>query len=47
MQSPENTKEDKKAFLIEQYKEIEEQNRMGKTRNLKKRREHFIQGWVQ
>ena len=38
---------DKKAFLSDQYKEIEEQNRMGKTRNLKKRREHFIQGWVQ
>ena len=25
---------DKKAFLSHQYKEIEEKNRMGKTRNL-------------
>ena len=25
---------DKKAFLSEQYKEIEENNRMGKTRNV-------------
>ena len=37
MQSPENSKEDKKAFLIEQCKEIEEQNRMGKTRILFKK----------
>ena len=28
---------DKKAFLSEQYKEIEENNRMGKTRNLFKK----------
>ena len=28
---------DKKAFLTEQYKEIEEKNRMGKTRNLIKK----------
>ena len=31
---PENSK--KKAFLSDQCKEIEENNRMGKTRNLKK-----------
>ena len=30
---------DKKAFLIEQCKEIEENNRMGKTRDLKKVRD--------
>ena len=28
---------DKKAFLSEQFKEIEENNRMGKTRNLFKK----------
>ena len=28
---------DKKAFLIDQYKEIEENNRMGKTRDLVKK----------
>ena len=27
-------KRDEKAFLSEQYKEIEENNRMGKTRDL-------------
>ena len=39
---------DKKAFLSEQCKEIEENNRMGKTeiysRKLEIPREHFIQG---
>ena len=38
---------DKKAFLSDQYKEIEENNRMGKTRDLFKKirilREHFMQ----
>ena len=38
---------EKKAFLSEQYKEIEENNRMGKTRDLFKKirhtREHFMQ----
>ena len=38
---------DKKAFLCDQCKEIEENNRMGKTRDLFKKirdaREHFIQ----
>ena len=42
---------DKKAFLSDQYKEIEENNRMGKTRDLFKKirdpREHFIQRWAQ
>ena len=41
---------DKKAFLSEQCKEIEENNRMGKTRDLFKKikipREHFIQRWA-
>ena len=39
---------DKKAFLSDQCKEIEENNRMGKTRDLfKKTREHFMQRWAQ
>ena len=42
---------DKKAFLSDQCKEIEENNRMGKTRDLfqkiKISREHFMQRWVQ
>ena len=42
---------DKKVFLSDQCKEIEENNRMGKTRNLFKKiripREHFIQRWDQ
>ena len=43
---------DKKAFLSDQCKEIEENNRMGKTRNLFKKmrregpREHFMQRWA-
>ena len=41
------TQRDKKAFLSDQYKEIEENNRMGKTRDLFKKleipREHFMQ----
>ena len=32
-------RKDKKAFLSDQCKEIEENNRMGKTRNLKKIRD--------
>ena len=44
---PKNSKErlkKKKAFLSEQCKEIEDNNRMGKTRDLfKKIREHFMQ----
>ena len=40
---------DKKPFLSDQCKEIEENNRMGKTeissRKLEIPREHFIQGW--
>ena len=42
---------DKKAFLSNQCKEIEENNRMGKTkissRKLEIPREHFIQRWAQ
>ena len=41
---------DKKDFLSDQCKEIEENNRMGKTRDLFKKieipREHFMQRWV-
>ena len=42
---------DKKAFLSDQCKEIEENNKMGKTRDLFKimrlPREHFLQRWAQ
>ena len=42
---------DKKAFLNEQCKEIEENNRMGKTRDLFKKigdsRAHFMPGMAQ
>ena len=42
---------DKKAFLSDQYKEIEENYRMGKTRDLSRKleipREHFMQRWAQ
>ena len=41
---------DKKAFLRDQYKEIEENNRMGKTRNLFKKiidtKGIFMQRWA-
>ena len=43
-------KRDKKALLRDQCKEIEENNRMGKTRDLFKKieipREHFMQRWA-
>ena len=42
---------DKKAFLHDQCKEIEENNRMGKTRDLLRKveipTEHFMQRWAQ
>ena len=41
---------DEKAFLSDQCKEIEENSRMGKTRDLKNLeipREHFMQRWAQ
>ena len=45
------TRRDKKAFLSYQCKEIEENSRMGKTRDLFKKirdtREHFMQRWAQ
>ena len=41
---------DKKAFLSDQCKETEENNRMGKTRdlfnNIKDTKEHFMQRWA-
>ena len=43
-------KRNKKAFLSDQCKEIEESNRMGKTeisRKLEIPREHFMQRWAQ
>ena len=48
---PKTARRDKKAFLSDQCKEIEESNRMGKTRDLLKKleipREHFMQRWAQ
>ena len=45
------TRRDKKAFLSDQCKEREENNRMEKTRDLFKKleipREHFMQNWAQ
>ena len=42
---------DKKAFFSDQCKEIDENNRMGKTRDLFKKirdtKEHFMQRWAQ
>ena len=42
---------DREAFLNDQCKEIEENNRMGKTRDVYKKtretREHFMQRWAQ
>ena len=41
---------DKKAFLTDQCKKIEEKNRMGNTRDLSRKleipREHFMQRWA-
>ena len=37
MQNSKSTQRDKKAFLSDQCKEIEENNRMGKTRDLFKK----------
>ena len=48
---PKIARRDKKAFLSDQCKEIEESNRMGKTRDLFKKigdtREYFTQTWAQ
>ena len=45
------TRREKKAFLSEQCKETEENDRMGKTKDLFKKletpREHFMQRWAQ
>ena len=45
------TRRDRKDFLSDECKEIEENNRMGKTRDLFKKikiaREHFMQKWAQ
>ena len=45
-------KRDKKAFLSDQWKEIEENNRMRKSIEISLRksetpREHFVQRWAQ
>ena len=46
---PEKSKGNKKGFSNEQCKEIEENNRMGKTRDPFKKigdiMQHFMQGW--
>ena len=44
-------RKDKKAFLSDQCKELEENNRMGKTRDVFKKiiailREYFMQRWA-
>ena len=45
------TRKNKKAFLSDQCKKIEENNRMGKTKDLFKKlenpREYFMQRWAQ
>ena len=45
------SRRDKKAFLSDQCKEIEENNRMGKTKDSSRKleipREHFMQRWTQ
>ena len=46
------TRRDKEVFLSDQCKEIEENNRMGKTREISSRkseipRGHFMQRWAQ
>ena len=45
------TRRDKKTFFNDQCKEIEVNNRMGKTRDLFKKirdiKEHFMQRWTQ
>ena len=45
-----SARRDKKAFLSDQYKEIEENNRMGKTRDLFKKirdtKGTFMQRWA-
>ena len=44
------TRRDKKAFLSDQCKEIEENNKMGKTRDASRKleipREHILQRWA-
>ena len=49
---PRIARRDKKAFLSDQCREIEENNRMGKileisSRKLEIPREHFMQRWAQ
>ena len=51
IQNSKKSQGDKKAFLNKQCKETEENNRMGKTRDLFKKirdtKEHFMQRWAQ
>ena len=51
MQSSKEEQRDKKAFLGDQFKVIEEDTRMGKletsSRKLEIPREHFMQRWAQ
>ena len=45
------SRRDRKVFLSDQCKEIEENNRLGKTRdlfkNIRDTREHFMKRWAQ
>ena len=47
---PKNSRRDKKAFLSDQCKAIQENNRTGKTRDSSRKleipREHFMQRWA-
>ena len=51
MQSSKEEQGDKKDFLGDQFREIEENNRMEKleisSRKLETPREHFMQSWAQ
>ena len=48
---PKNSQEDKKAFLSDQYKQVEENSRMERleisSRKLEISREYFLQRWAQ
>ena len=51
MEFQRTARRDKKAFFSDQCKEIEENNRIGKTKNSSRKleipREHFMQRWAQ
>ena len=47
MQFQRISRRDKRVFLSDQYEEIEENNRMGKTRDSFKKSRDFMQRWTQ